>query len=77
MFSINGLALVALLAATAAPARSQGYPFSQRGSVSQHVALTEITIDTAALSREDVRFSASSCLGTACGIRAQTRPHES
>src|ERR1700674_1351831 len=32
------------LAVTAPPARSQGYPFSQRGSVTQMVAFTEITV---------------------------------
>jgi hypothetical protein len=35
----------AALAGTAAPARAQGYPFSQRGSVSQHVAHTTIDIE--------------------------------
>jgi hypothetical protein len=33
-----------VLALTAAPARSQGFPFSQRGSVTQMVAFTEISI---------------------------------
>jgi Protein of unknown function (DUF2911) len=32
------------LVVTAPPARSQGYPFSQRGSVTQMVAFTEITV---------------------------------
>ena len=35
----------AALAGTAAPARAQGYPFSQRGSVSQHVAHTTVAIE--------------------------------
>ena len=34
-----------LLMGAAASARAQGYPFSQRGSVSQNVALTEITVE--------------------------------
>ena len=33
-----------VLALTAVPARSQGFPFSQRGSVTQMVAFTEISI---------------------------------
>lgn len=42
----RGLLLsLAMLGALAAPARAQGYPFSQRGSVSQHIALTEIAIE--------------------------------
>jgi hypothetical protein len=36
--------LAAFLAATPAHAQSQGYPFSQRGSVSQMIAFTEITV---------------------------------
>lgn len=39
------LVLLTLVGAFAAPAGAQGYPFSQRGSVSQHVALTEIAIE--------------------------------
>jgi hypothetical protein len=35
----------AVLAGTAAPARAQGYPFSQRGSVGQHVAHTTIAVE--------------------------------
>ena len=35
----------AALAGTAAPTRAQGYPFSQRGSVSQHVAHTTVDIE--------------------------------
>lgn len=35
----------AALAGTAAPAGAQGYPFSQRGSVSQHVAHTTVDIE--------------------------------
>jgi hypothetical protein len=35
----------AALAGTAVPARAQGYPFSQRGSVSQHVAHTTVDIE--------------------------------
>lgn len=33
-----------IVALSASPARAQGYPFSQRGSVTQNVALTEISI---------------------------------
>lgn len=36
---------LALALTTAAPCRAQGYPFSQRGTVSQNVALTRITIE--------------------------------
>lgn len=32
------------LAITTSPARSQGYPFSQRGTVTQNVAFTEISV---------------------------------
>lgn len=39
------LMVLALLGASAVPARAQGYPFSQRGSVTQHVALTEIAVE--------------------------------
>ena len=35
----------AALIAAAAPVRAQGYPFSQRGSVTQHVAHTTVTIE--------------------------------
>ena len=38
-----GMVLVAAVA-TSMPARSQGYPFSQRGSVQQVVALTSVTV---------------------------------
>jgi hypothetical protein len=38
-----GIVVVAVLTAST-PARSQGYPFSQRGSVQQDVALTSITV---------------------------------
>jgi hypothetical protein len=38
-----GIVVVAILTAST-PARSQGYPFSQRGSVQQDVALTSITV---------------------------------
>ena len=34
-----------LVAITVTPARSQGYPFSQRGSVTQMVAFTEISVE--------------------------------
>jgi hypothetical protein len=36
---------LATLASAAAPAHAQGYPFSQRGSVTQHVAHTTISIE--------------------------------
>ena len=39
-----GLSTLALLLAVAAT-RAQGYPFSERGSVSQNVALTTITVE--------------------------------
>jgi len=35
----------AALASTAAPAHAQGFPFSQRGSVTQHVAHTTVAIE--------------------------------
>ena len=35
----------ATVAWSAAPARAQGYPFSQRGSVTQHVAHTTVSIE--------------------------------
>jgi hypothetical protein len=41
--STLGIGLVVALTASM-PARSQGYPFSQRGSVQQDVALTSITV---------------------------------
>ena len=34
----------ALVACTGSPARSQGYPPSQRGTVTQNVAFTEISV---------------------------------
>jgi hypothetical protein len=37
-------ALTMLMALTAASARAQGYPFSQRGSVTQMVAFTNISV---------------------------------
>ncbi|HEY8685261.1 MAG TPA: DUF2911 domain-containing protein [Chloroflexota bacterium] len=40
----TGVATCAAVALTAVPARSQGFPFSQRGSVTQMVAFTEISI---------------------------------
>jgi len=42
-FAYAGAACLAL-AVTASPARSQGYPFSQRGTVTQNVAFTEISV---------------------------------
>jgi hypothetical protein len=36
--------LLAFLGVTGSPARSQGYPFSQRGTVTQMVAYTEISV---------------------------------
>jgi hypothetical protein len=39
------LVVAAALTWTAAPARAQGYPFSQRGSVTQHVAHTTVAIE--------------------------------
>jgi hypothetical protein len=41
--AVAGAALLALTAA--APLAAQGYPFSQRGTVSQHIALTSIEIE--------------------------------
>ena len=40
-----GFAVASLLAGASESARAQGYPFSQRGSVSQNVAHTEITVE--------------------------------
>ncbi|MFL5620233.1 MAG: DUF2911 domain-containing protein [Gemmatimonadaceae bacterium] len=43
---VRGLLLAGVaLACAAAPIRAQGYPFSQRGSVTQHVAHTTVTIE--------------------------------
>jgi Protein of unknown function (DUF2911) len=41
---IRAAAASVLVAISAAPAQAQGYPFSQRGSVTQMVAFTEISI---------------------------------
>ena len=41
---IPAVAGCVMLALTSSPAQSQGYPFSQRGSVTQMVAFTEISI---------------------------------
>lgn len=41
---VVGLAFV-LAFAVPAPALAQGYPFSQRGSVTQHVAFTEVAVE--------------------------------
>lgn len=47
--SLRGVAALLLACATlggaAAPAHAQGYPFSQRGSVTQHVAHTTIAVE--------------------------------
>src|SRR5712671_1833250 len=43
-FPICSLVVGALLALNAPIARAQGYPFSQRGSVTQMVAFTEISV---------------------------------
>ncbi len=43
-FYAHAAAACLAVAATASPGRSQGYPFSQRGSVSQMVAFTEISV---------------------------------
>jgi hypothetical protein len=40
----RGAALSLLVALGAAPARAQGYPFSQRGTVTQMVAFTKISV---------------------------------
>jgi hypothetical protein len=42
---LRALLAGAALAVIAAPAGAQGYPFSQRGSVTQHVAHTTIAIE--------------------------------
>ncbi|HEV7992173.1 MAG TPA: DUF2911 domain-containing protein [Gemmatimonadaceae bacterium] len=39
------LLVSALVGAASIPVRAQGYPFSQRGSVTQNVALTEISVE--------------------------------
>jgi hypothetical protein len=45
LHSINlFIAAAALMACTGSPARSQGYPPSQRGTVTQNVAFTEISV---------------------------------
>jgi Protein of unknown function (DUF2911) len=41
---VRNLIIVALVTLTPPTARSQGYPFSQRGSVTQMVAYTEISV---------------------------------
>jgi DUF2911 family protein len=41
---VRGLLVGALLTLSAPIARSQGYPFSQRGSVTQMVAFTEVSV---------------------------------
>ena len=43
-FSLYAGATCLAAAVTGSPARSQGYPFSQRGAVSQMVAFTEISV---------------------------------
>jgi hypothetical protein len=43
-FYVYAAAACVVVAVTASPARSQGYPFSQRGTVSQMVAFTEISV---------------------------------
>jgi hypothetical protein len=43
-FSFYAAAVCVVLAVTSSPARSQGYPFSQRGTVTQNVAFTEISV---------------------------------
>src|SRR6478752_3902100 len=43
-FLVRGLVVVALLTPSISTARAQGYPFSQRGSVTQMVAYTEISV---------------------------------
>jgi hypothetical protein len=43
-FLVRSLVVGALLTLSASTARSQGYPFSQRGSVTQMVAFTEISV---------------------------------
>lgn len=43
-FCVSGAALCLAVAVTGSPARSQGYPPSQRGTVTQNVAFTEISV---------------------------------
>jgi hypothetical protein len=43
-FLVRGLVAAALLTLSASAAQTQGYPFSQRGSVTQMVAFTEISV---------------------------------
>ena len=43
-FHVHAAAVCLAVAATASGARSQGYPFSQRGTVTQMVAFTEISV---------------------------------
>jgi hypothetical protein len=43
-FHVCAAAVFLAVAVTALPARSQGYPFSQRGTVTQMVAFTEIAV---------------------------------
>lgn len=43
-FSRYAAAVCMVLAVTGSAARSQGYPFSQRGTVTQNVAFTEISV---------------------------------
>jgi Protein of unknown function (DUF2911) len=43
-FHVRSLVVVALLTLSAQVAQTQGYPFSQRGSVTQMVAFTEISV---------------------------------
>ena len=43
--TLHLLVILGALGATACGARAQGYPFSQRGSVTQHVAHTSIAIE--------------------------------
>jgi hypothetical protein len=43
-FAVRSVVVSALLMLTATTARPQGYPFSQRGSVTQMVAFTEISV---------------------------------
>jgi hypothetical protein len=44
-FYIYAAAAFVAIAVTSFPAESQGYPFSQRGSVTQNVAFTEISVE--------------------------------
>ena len=43
-FHVHAAAVCLVVVATASGARSQGYPFSQRGTVTQNVAFTEIAV---------------------------------